>query len=179
MALAHWLDPSLLPVYAHAAGVRVRRHIRGHTRHRGDAVSIVRSCVEACWNGRTFTASPGHFDTFWTRDLCFSAPSLIRVGELERVRASLAHALEVWTRRRRHITTTINYFDRPADVFAYGVDSLPLFLAALRVADATDLVERHRAWLTAEIDWYGRASSIRRPASSARTANTAPIATPL
>ena len=38
---------------------------------------------------------------------------------------------------RSHITTTIHYFDRPGDVYEYGVDSLPLFLAALRAADAT------------------------------------------
>ena len=60
----------------------------------------------------------------------------------------------MWERRRSHVTTTINYCGRPADVFAYGVDSLPLLLAALRAADAGDLVERHRAWLTAEIADY-------------------------
>jgi hypothetical protein len=130
----------MLPVYVHTILVRVRRQARGHTRHRGDAASIVRACIEACWNGRTFTASPGHFDMFWTRDLCFSAPSLVRVGEGERVRASLAYALDVWERRRSHITTTINYFDRPADVFEYGsiAAAVP---GALRAADATDLVD--------------------------------------
>ena len=98
-----------------------------------------RSCVPASMRagtGRTFTASPGHFDMFWTRDLSFSVPSLIRLGHGERVHRSLAHALDVWARRRSHITTTIHYFDRPGDVFEYGVDSLPLFLAALRAADA-------------------------------------------
>jgi len=154
VGLAPWFAPSMLPVYAHTVAVRVRRRVRGHTRHPGDAAAIVRACIEACWNGTTFTASPGHFDMFWTRDLAFSAPSLVRVGEGERVRTSLAYALDVWTRRRSHITTTINYFDRPADVFEYGVDSLPLLLAALRVAGATDLVERHRAWLAAEIAQY-------------------------
>ncbi len=39
-------------------------------------------------------------------------------------------------------------------MFEYGVDSLPLFMAALRAAGATDLVERHRAWLQAEIDHF-------------------------
>ena len=146
----------MIPVYLHTLVVRVRRGARGHTRHRGDAAAIVRACIEACWNGTTFTASPGHFDMFWTRDLCFSAPSLIRVGEGERVHASLAYALDVWTRRRSHITTTINYFDRPADVFEYGVDSLPLFLAALRAADATDLVQRYHGWLAAEIAHFDR-----------------------
>ncbi len=156
VALARWFAPSMLAVYAHTVGVRLRRQFRGHTRHAGDAASIIRACIEACWNGRTFTASPGHFDMFWTRDLSFSAPSLIRLGEGDRVHASLAYALEVWERRRSHITTTINYFDRPADVFEYGVDSLPLFMSALRATDATDLVERHRPWLAAEIAHFDR-----------------------
>ena len=151
MALAPWIAPAVLAEYVHNVGIRVRRQFRGHTRHAGDAASIVRACIEACWNGRTFTASPGHFDMFWTRDLSFSVPSLVRLGHGPRVHDSLAYALDVWTRRRRHITTTIHYFDRPGDVYEYGVDSLPLFLAALRAADATDLVERHRSWLEAEI----------------------------
>ena len=154
MALAPWIAPAVLATYVHNIGVRLRREFRGHTRHPGDAAAIVRACIDACWNGRTFTASPGHFDMFWTRDLSFSVPSLIRLGHGERVHRSLAHALDVWARRRSHITTTIHYFDRPGDVFEYGVDSLPLFLAALRTADATDLVERHRPWLEAEIAHY-------------------------
>ena len=156
MALAPWIAPPLLAVYVHNAGIRLRRQFRGHTRHAGDAPSIVRACIEACWNGRTFTASPGHFDMFWTRDLSFSVPSLVRLGHGPRVRDSLAYALDVWTRRRSHITTTIHYFDRPGDVFEYGVDSLPLLLAALRAAGATDLVERHRSWLEAEVAHFSR-----------------------
>src|SRR4029453_16590255 len=91
---------------------------------------------------------------FWTRDLGFSTPSLVRLGEGERVMESLAHALSVWERRRSHVTTTINYGDRPADVFAYGVDSPPLLLAALSAVDAGDLVEQHRGWLEREIAWF-------------------------
>lgn len=154
MALAPWFAPSMVPVYLNTLRVRVLRQRRGHTRHTGDARSIVRACIEACWNGRTFTASPGHFDMFWTRDLGFSTPALVRLGEVDRVRASLAYALAVWERRRSHITTTINYGDRPVDVFAYGVDSLPLLLAALRAVDGADLMERHRAWLEREIAWF-------------------------
>ena len=156
MALTAWLAPSMLPVYLNTLRVRVRRHRHGHTRHPGDAAAVIRACIEACWNGRTFTASPGHFDMFWTRDLGFSTPSLVRLGEGERVRESLAYALAVWTRRRSHVTTTINYGDRPADVFEYGVDSLPLLLAALRAAGADDLVERHRDWLAAEVAWFAQ-----------------------
>ena len=156
MALTAWFAPSMLPVYLHTLRVRVRRHRHGHTRHPGDAAAVIRACIETCWNGRFFTASPGHFDMFWTRDLCFSTPSLLRLGEGERVRESLAYALAVWTRRRSHVTTTINYGDRPADVFEYGVDSLPLLLAALRAAGAEDLVERHRGWLAAEVAWFAQ-----------------------
>ena len=151
MALSPWIHPAVILEYAHTLGVRVRRHARGHRRHPGDAAAIVRACIDACWNGRTFTASPGHFDMFWTRDLSFSVPSLLRIGEAERVHASLSYALDVWTRRRSHITTTIHYFDWPGDVYEYGVDSLPLLLAALRSAGATDLVERHRGFLEAEV----------------------------
>jgi hypothetical protein len=154
VALAPWIAPAVLAVYVHNLGIRLRRQFFGHTRHPGDAGAVVRACIEACWNGRTFTASPGHFDMFWTRDLSFSVPSLVRLGHGERVSASLAYALDVWTKRRSHITTTIHYFDRPGDVFEYGVDSLPLFRAALRAAGADDLVERHRGWLEAEIGHF-------------------------
>lgn len=157
MAIAPWIAPAVVAEYIHNAGVRLRRQLRGHTRHEGDAASIVRACIESCWNGRTFTASPGHFDMFWTRDLSFSVPALLRLGHGPRVHASLAHALGIWTRRDSHITTTIHYFDRPGDVYEYGVDSLPLFLAALRSAEATDLVERHGPWLERQIaDFHGR-----------------------
>ena len=154
MALAPWIAPAVLAEYVHNAGIRLRRQFRGHKRHPGGAAAIVRACIEACWNGRTFTASPGHFDMFWTRDLAFTTPSLIRLGHGLRVHDSLAYALGVWAMRRRHITTTIHYFDRPGDVYEYGVDSLPLFLAALRASGATCLVERHRPWLEAEIAHY-------------------------
>ncbi len=154
MAIAPWIAPAVLAEYVHNAGIRLRRQLRGHTRHPGSAASIVRACIEACWNGRTFTASPGHFDMFWTRDFSFSVPSLVRLGHGPRVHDSLAYALDVWTRRRHHITTTIHYFDRPGDVYEYGVDSLPLLLAALRAAGSIDLVERHRPWLEAEIAHY-------------------------
>ncbi len=154
MALAPWIAPAVLAEYVHTFAIRLGRHFRGHTVHPGTAASIVRACIEACWNGRTFTASPGHFDMFWTRDLSFSAPSLVRLGHGHRVHASLAYALEIWTRQRSHVTTTIHYFDRPGDVFEYGVDSLPLLVAALRAVDAVDLIERHRAWLQAEITHF-------------------------
>ena len=126
-----------MALYLHTLRVRVRRHRRGHTRHPGDAAAVIRACIEACWNGRTFTASPGHFDMFWTRDLGFSTPSLVRLGEGERVRMSLACALGVWTRRRSHVTTTINYGDHPADGVCRDVVDL---LSSEAVTDAVILL---------------------------------------
>ena len=154
MAIAPWIAPPVLAEYVHNAVIRLRRQLLGHTRHQGDAATVVRACIEACWNGRTFTASPGHFDMFWTRDLSFSVPSLLRLGHAERVRASMRYALDIWARRKSHITTTIHYFDRPGDAYEYGVDSLPLFLAALRSAGADDLADRHRGWIRDEVDHF-------------------------
>ena len=178
MALAPWIAPAVVATYVHNVGVRLRREFRGHTRHPGDAAAIVRACIDACWNGRTFTASPGHFDMFWTRDLSFSVPSLIRLGHGERVHRSLAHALDVWARRRSHITTTIHYFDRPGDVFEYGVDSLPLFLAALRTADATTSWNATARGSRPRSPTTTTPSSTREAGSSARIASSAPTATP-
>jgi hypothetical protein len=156
LSLALWFRPSIIAEYVHGAAVRVHRATRGHTRHPGEAGDIIDACIDACWNGRTYTASPGHFDTFWTRDLSFSAPALVRLSPAhrERVRASLEYAIDVWERRGSHITTTIHYFDSPSDVFDYGVDSLPLLLAALRAVGDPELVARHRAWLQTEVDHF-------------------------
>jgi hypothetical protein len=151
-----WLHPANLADCAKGMRIRVRRAVRGHTRRLGSAADIVEAGIDATWNGRSFTASPAHFNTFWVRDMCFSAPALARLGgrHAARLHASLGWALAGWDRRGRHITTTFHAFDHPADVYDYGVDSLPLFIGALRAAGAKDLVERHRAWLEREIDYF-------------------------
>jgi hypothetical protein len=131
----------------------------------GEAAAVVRAGVERCWNGRSFTASPGHFNMFWTRDLCFSSTSLIALGEAPRVEASLRWAVAVWERRRSHVTTTIHPGDWPADVYDYGLDSLPLLLAALRaLGPAGDqIVLQHHAWLAGEVEHF--AATVVDPAS--------------
>ena len=156
MSVALWLHPANVADCARGVRIRFRRAVRGHTRRSGTAAEIVESGIDATWNGRSFTASPGHFNTFWVRDMCFSAPALARLGgrHADRLRQSLAWALQGWDQRRRHITTTFHKFDHPADVYDYGVDSLPLFMSALRAAGATDLVQRHRRWLEREIDHF-------------------------
>jgi hypothetical protein len=156
MGVLAWVHPAVLAEYALGLGVRVRRSVRGHRRHRGSVPEILHACVDGCWNGQWYVASPGHFRMFWTRDLGFAAAALARSSERDRtrVRASLDRALEVWTRRRSHVTTTIHFFDHPGDAFAFGVDSLPLLLAALRIVEADDLIDRHRSWLAGELAHY-------------------------
>ena len=156
MGILAWVHPAVLAEYALGLGVRVRRSARGQRRHRGTVPEILHACVDACWDGRWYVASPGHFRMFWTRDLAFAAPALARSSERDRarLRASLERALDVWIRRRSHVTTTIHFFDHPGDAFAFGVDSVPLLLAALRAVEADDLVDRHRSWLADEVAHY-------------------------
>lgn len=151
----------------HVARVRIARAMRGHRRDTGTAEEILRAGLERCWNGRYLTASPGTYRQFWTRDTGFAAPALVRLGEPwpERLLQSLEWAIRTWRRRRSHVTTTIDPLLRwPVDLFDFGVDSLPLLLSSLRslaavpdqgVANrASELVERHRAWLAAEVEHY-------------------------
>jgi hypothetical protein len=161
MGLRAMLDPAILPAYGSSAWRITRRAVRGHRRHRGGAAAIARACVEASWAGDHFTASGGHFRQFWTRDLGFSTEPLIRTGFGDRVLASLAWALDAWSRAGR-VTTTIFPGRRPRDVYTLGVDSLPLLFHALRAlrvdqqAAIDELVARHRPLLEAEVARYAR-----------------------
>jgi hypothetical protein len=151
------LDPAILPAYAASGSRMARRAIRGHARHRGDAIAILRAVVDSCRDGRHLDASGGHFRQFWTRDFGFSAPALVRLGEGAAVDASLEWALGTWSGRGL-VTTTIFPGRRPADVWDYGVDSLPLLVRALRAAPSGELlVARSAALLAAEVRRFGEA----------------------
>ncbi|HYN69428.1 MAG TPA: hypothetical protein VEX41_04385, partial [Candidatus Eisenbacteria bacterium] len=157
MALLNFLHPGVLTMAMHINGDRILQAFLGHPRYPGTATAILRASLEACWEGRYLTASPGKYRQFWTRDTGFAAPALVRLGDVERERLLLTYdwAISIWRRRRSHVTTTISPpFDWPIDLFDYGVDSLPLLLAALRLADAADLVDDHRDWLAAEVEYY-------------------------
>ena len=130
------LQPAILPAYASSAARMARRALRGHVRHPGTAAAILPAVVERCWDGRRYAASGGQFRQFWARDFGFAAPALVRLGHGARVDASLDWALAAWARAGR-VSTTIFPGARPADVWDYGVDSLPFVLRALG--------RRHRA----------------------------------
>ena len=153
MRLPTALDPAVVASYITSGGRIARRRVRGMRRFAGDAEAICLASVEACWTGEYLSASGGHFRQAWTRDLGFAAPSLLRLGQGDRVRASLAWMLDAWSVRGR-VTTTIFAGRRPRDIWTFGVDSLPLLVHALRVAEAADLVERHARWLAPEVRRY-------------------------
>lgn len=148
--------PLVVAAYALNLAVRTRRGLRRHRRHDGSAAAIIRACIDGCWDGTHYRASSGQFRQFWTRDLSFSAPALARLSLTHRERAlrSMDWAIRTWQRRASHVTTTIHFFDQPVDVFDYGVDCLPLLLAAIRRIGADDLLEEHRPWLEAEARHY-------------------------
>ena len=148
--------PLVAAAYAVNLAVRARRGAFGHVRHGGSTTEIIRACIDACWDGTHYRASPGYFRQFWTRDLAFSAPSLARISPAHRDRVieSFAWAIATWQRRRSHVTTTIHFFDQPVEVFDYGVDCLPLMLAALQRVGADELLDKQRGWLQAEVRNY-------------------------
>lgn len=148
--------PMVAAAYAVNLAVRARRAHIGRKRHDGNAAEIIRACIDDCWDGTHYRASPGYFRQFWTRDLSFSAPALARLSpqHRERVIASFDWAINTWERRKSHITTTIHFFDQPVDVFDYGVDCLPLMLAALRRIGAEEVLQEHRPWMEAEVRHY-------------------------
>ena len=157
MALLNFLHPAVLTMALHVNGDRILQAFLDHPRCPGKAVDILRAGLDACWWDTHLTASPGKYRQFWTRDTGFAAPALVRLGDTQHARLldTLDWAISIWRRRRSHVTTTISPpFQWPVDLFDYGVDSLPLLLAALRSADGTALVDEHRDWLAGEIEQY-------------------------
>ena len=155
MAIAPWIAPPVLAEYVHNAGVRIRRQLRGHTRHEGDAAAIVRACIEALLERPHVHGQPRAL-----RHVLDARPVVL--GPVAHApRATASASTPRWPTRSRsgpggdsHITTTIHYFDRPGDVYEYGVDSLPLFLAALRAADADRPRRAPSRLARAEVDHF-------------------------
>jgi hypothetical protein len=149
------LDPVLVAAGATLVGRSLRRSASGWKRYPGDVMDICHAVLEDCWNGKFIAGSAGHFCQFWTRDLSFCTPALIRLGMRDRVIASFAWALPLFE-KNGGITTTIFGDKYPRDVYDFGADSLPMLLFALREAGATELIEKHKDFLGREIARYVR-----------------------
>lgn len=157
MALLNYFHPAVITMALHINADRILQAFLEHPRYPGTAIDILRASQDACWQGRYLTASPGKYRQFWMRDTGFAAAALVRRGDVEHARLidTLDWAISIWRRRRSHVTTTISPpFNWPIDLFDYGVDSLPLLLAAMRSAGASALVDEHRDWLAAEVEHY-------------------------
>jgi hypothetical protein len=148
-------DPVLVAAGAALVGRSLSRARTGWKRYGGDAAQICRDVLEDCWNGKYIGGSAGHFRQFWTRDLSFCTPALVRLGMRDRVVASLEFALRIFEQRGA-VTTTIFANKYARDVYDYGSDSLPMLLFALREAGADDLIDRHREFLAGQVDRYVR-----------------------
>ena len=125
----------------------------GVKRYSGVAVSICESIVKDCWNGRYFQTSVGHFTDFYMRDFGWCAESLIKLGNRDKVRTSLAYALGIYERHGR-ITTAISPEGIPFDFPSISPDSLAFLVRSLRLSGTHDHISRHRAFLNKEIQRY-------------------------
>lgn len=144
-----------------AEGVRygahsLKRKLFGPRRYAGAAKDICASIVEACWNGRYFRNSAGHYGEFWCRDFGFTVDSLLKLGYRKQVLQTLDYALGRFAAHGR-IETTISQSGSPfsfPDI--YAPDSLAFLIHALRAAKATELVREHRAFLEHELRRFVR-----------------------
>jgi hypothetical protein len=131
----------------------IRVRLSGFKRYDGDSKDICDRIIRACWNGRYFQASAGHFSGFWTRDFGWCADSLVKLGCRKECVQTLAYALERFSKAGR-ITTTIAPNGVPFDFPRFSPDSLPFLVRALNASGAHELVKERRAFLRRQVRNY-------------------------
>ena len=148
--------PLVAAAYAVNLAVRARRGLFGRKRHTGSARGDHPRLHRRLLGRHALSRQPGLL------------PPVLDAGpELQRAVAGAhlaaapgaGHRLvrvgdRTWERRGSHVTTTIHFFDQPVDVFDYGVDCLPLMMAALHRIGADEVLREHRSWLEAEVRHY-------------------------
>lgn len=124
-----------------------RRKRNGWTRFSGTAEEIISQIAESCWNGRYFQNSIGHYQEFWARDFGVCADALMKMGYTQECQKTLAYALMRYSSCNA-ITTTISPLGVPFNFpDAYSIDSLALFLRALRITKSKLLVIKYKDFL--------------------------------
>ena len=118
-------------------------------RYPGDAREICGKIVEDCWNGRFFQTSTGHFCQFYSRDFAWCAESLIRLGHGQRVRKTLAYALERFS-KHGHIRGAITPSGKPFDFPRYAIDSVPYMIHTLVILSDHSLLRQYKTILEKE-----------------------------
>lgn len=146
-----------LEVLGHAGQVVaiVRRRYAGGLRFRlrGSAEAICRQVIERCWNGRFFATGLGHYPDVWTRDLGLCAEAILRLGYRDRLRQTLAFALNAYERAGR-VTTVVRRSGYAQDIYGEPADAVPFLLRSLALLGDRDLVEHHRGFLTSAARAY-------------------------
>jgi len=127
----------------------VKVRFRGIRKYNGNARQILRQVINDCWNSRFFQASSGHFPYFYIRDFGISAKALLNLGYRHKVIKTLEFALDVYSRNNK-ITTTV-YNGSVLDFPYYTPESVAYLLHSIRLADAKELLLKHRFFLEREI----------------------------
>ncbi len=127
----------------------IRVRFRGIRKYNGNAKQILRQVVDDCWNGSYFQASAGHFSCFYIRDFGISVQALLNLGYREKVVKTLKFALDNYSRNNK-ITTTI-YQGYALDFPFYTPESLAYLMHSIRLADAKELLLKHKFFLEKEI----------------------------
>lgn len=128
----------------------------GPKKYYGTAVEICEQIVSDRWTGNFFSAGENpRLNQFWTRDTAWCLKGLLDLGHKDKIHKTYSWALEKFESGGR-ITTTIDKNGRAWDVPAYGSDSLPMLLYALKTGKFFELVEKHKDFLNYEIKSYFR-----------------------
>lgn len=127
----------------------IRVRFNGIKKYNGNARQILRQAINDCWNNRFFQASAGHFSCFYIRDFGISVQALLNLGYRHEVVKTLEFALYSYSRNNK-ITTIIRNglaFNFPY----YTPESVAYLIHSIRLADAKELLLKHKFFLEKEI----------------------------
>jgi len=122
---------------------------KGIRKYNGNAGQILKQGVNDCWNKDYFQASAGHFSCFYVRDFGISVQALLNLGYKDKVLKTLEFALDIYSRNNK-ITTTIDN-GSVLDFPSYTPESLAYLMHSIRLADAKELLFKHRFFFAREI----------------------------
>ena len=122
---------------------------KGIRKYNGNAEQILKQAVNSCWNGNYFQASAGHFSCFYIRDFGISVKALLNLGYRDNVIKTLEFALDSYSRNSKVATTVYNDF--VVDFPYYTPESVAYLLHSIRLADAKELLLKHKFFLEKEI----------------------------
>jgi len=127
----------------------IRVRFRDIKKYNGNVEQILKQCVNSCWNGNYFQASAGHFSCFYIRDFGISVQALLNLGYKDKVIKTLEFALDAYSRNNK-ITTTV-YNGSAVDFPYYTPESLAYLMHSIKLADAKELLFKHRFFFAKEI----------------------------